>query len=91
MVDWYREGATKFNTFSFQGKEYPLGATVKIKNGMHTRTGNQLSGHPMEQVVEAYIDKHGTKRWTYALWKYNGNVFHYTTIRSPDEIGRAHV
>lgn len=86
MIYGQRPGCVNHSTFSFQGKEYPLNTTVKIKDCMFTSTGNALYCYPMVQVVEAFIDKNGTNRWTYALWKYNGNVWHYTTIRSPDEL-----
>lgn len=86
MSEWYREGATQLDSFSFQGKEYPLNTTVIIKDRMYTKNGGELFGHPMVQVVEVYIDRNGRKRWTYALWKYDGRIFHHTTTKSPDEL-----
>ena len=81
-----RPGCIHYSTFSFKGKEYPINTTVKIKDRIYTRTWNELFGYPMTQVVEHYVDQNGTRRWTYALWKYNGVPWHYTTTRSPDEM-----
>jgi hypothetical protein len=63
-----------------------MNTTIKIKDRMSTANGSSLHGYPMTQVVEAFIDQRGIMRWTYALWNYNGNVWHYTTTRSPDEM-----
>ena len=77
-----------FNTFIFKGKTYPLNTSVKIKSDVYILTHKlgALCDRPLVQVVKSYIDCNGKHRWTYAIWSRSGNVYPYTTIKSPDEM-----
>ena len=81
-----RDNCTNYHTFSFHEKDYPLNTVVKIKDGMFSPSFKPLYNYPMVQVVEHFLDKNGKTRWTYAMWKYNGAIWHYTTTESPDEL-----
>lgn len=82
-----RPGCIYYDTFSFHGKTYPLNTVVKIKDRTFTRNLTPLYDRPMVQVVEHFKDQNGRIRWTYALWNYEGGIWHYTTaVQSPDEI-----
>lgn len=79
---------TYFDGFEFQGKFYKLNTIVKVKPCVYMnqyRIG-YLYKYPMVQLVYSYLDSNGTHRWSYAIWMHSGNIIHYTTKHTPDEI-----
>lgn len=84
-----QDGCKIFETFEFQGKEYPLNTIVKIKNGTCAYNTKPIDKYHRAQVVEHFIDKRGREIWTYIFWTGipgNKALFCYHPSISPDEI-----
>ena len=82
------EGCTYFNSFIFQGKEYPLNTVVQLKDSSIVVHRKYINQYPRIQIVEYFTNRNGDACWTYALWTGNkyGAILPYYTTRSPDEL-----